>query len=60
MAHANNMNTVREKYAEVMSEISSKQLLPNILSQLIGEPVQIEQEGGSISAEILQGEYAIN
>ena len=57
--HPNYMNWVRLTYMEIMAEISDSMLIDDILSKLYGQPVILEKMADSISAEILNGEYAI-
>ena len=54
------MNWVRLTYAELIAEISDSTIIDDILSKLYGKPVTIQKMTGSISKEILEGNYAIS
>jgi len=54
------MNWVRMTYAEIMAEISDSTMIDSMLSELFHQPVKVDKLADSISAEILDGEYAIS
>ena len=58
-SHPNYLNFVRLTYAEIMAELSDSTVIDDILSKLFGKPVTIQKMADSISAEIMDGEYAI-
>ena len=58
--HPNYMNWVRLTYAELIAEISDSTIIDDILSKLYRKPVTIQKMAGSISKEILEGNYAIS
>ena len=58
--HPNYSNWSRLTYAEIMAEISDSTLIDDILSKLYNKPIRIQKLAESISAEILEGQYAIS
>lgn len=58
-SHANNMNTVRELYREIMTEIAASNLLENILKQL-GLNRPLSKFSYSLDKYIIQSEYMLS
>lgn len=57
--HPNYSNWSRLTYAEIMAELSDSTVIDDILSKLYNKPIRMQKLADSISAEILDGEYAI-
>ena len=58
-ALANDIQTVRQTYAEIMAEIADSKMLSHILSQIAGEYVEVNKLTPDLSKYILNGNYAI-
>jgi hypothetical protein len=59
-ASPNHIQKVRENYVLILADIASKDILGDILGQLIGEPVKYTKLSHNLSAEILNSEYALS
>lgn len=59
-AHPNYLNWVRLTYMEIMAEISDSTIMDDILSKLYKKNIRLQKMAQSISAEIMNGEYAIS
>jgi hypothetical protein len=59
-AHANNINTVRQTYTDIMAEIADSNMLGFILSQLKDYKVEIGKYSEGLGDLIRQSEYALS
>lgn len=59
-AHPNNMQRVRELYRIILAEIADKNVLNDILSEIVNSPVQLIKFSNNLSQDILQSEYALS
>ena len=60
MAHPNNMNTVRQTYADVLAEIAESDTLNNILNQIVGGDMQVDKLDKELGDSIRAANYALN
>lgn len=59
-AHANNINVVRQTYAEIMAEIAYSRMLESLLSQIHKKPITFEKYSENLGELILEGNYALS
>jgi hypothetical protein len=59
-AHANNINTVRRTYVEIMAEIANSNMLNFIMSQIRKESVNIDKFSQNLGDQILEADYALS
>jgi hypothetical protein len=59
-ASPNHIQKVRENYVVILADIASKDILGDIMGQLLGEPVKYTKLSNNLAKEILQSEYALS
>jgi hypothetical protein len=59
-ASPNHMQKVRENYVTILADIASKDVLGDIMGQLLGEPVKYSKLSQNLAKEILNSEYALS
>lgn len=59
-AHPNHMNTVRKLYVDIMTELSTMNLLQSILSEIAGYRVRYSPRQQGLSALVPDAEYALS
>lgn len=59
-ASPNHMQKVRQNYVEILARLASMDLLGDIFSKLIGEPVKYKKLSKDLSKDILESEYALS
>jgi len=59
-ASPNHIQKVRENYVVILADIASKDILGDIMGQLLGEPVKYQKLSQNLAKEILQSEYALS
>lgn len=60
LASPNHMQKVRENYVTILADIASKDILGDIMGQLLGEPVKYTKLSQNLYKEILNSEYALS
>lgn len=58
-ASPNNMNHVRDQYRQIMAEIADSNVLDDLLSQLVGEPVTFNKLSFNLGDQIRKSAYAL-
>ena len=59
-AHANNINTVRQTYIDIMAEIAESDLLSFYMTQIRGEYFEVQKYSDNLADLIREGNYAIS
>ncbi len=59
-SHANNCNTVRYWYKEILAELADSEILSDIMSQLHQSPGKYEKLSSDLSKHIRQSNYALS
>jgi hypothetical protein len=59
-ASPNHIQKVRENYVAILADIASKDVLGDIMGQLLGEKISYTKLSQNLSKEILQSEYALS
>ena len=59
-ASPNHIQKVRDNYMTILHDIASKDILGNIMGQLLGYPVKYTKLSNSLAKEILNSEYALS
>lgn len=58
-AHANNINTVRFQYKEILAELADSNLLDDLLSQIHGTPGNFNKLSFNLGDQIRESNYAL-
>lgn len=58
-SHANNVNTVRWQYKEILAEIADSNVLDDLLSQLHGQPGTFNKLSSNLGDKIRNSSYAL-
>jgi hypothetical protein len=59
-AHPNNINRVRQCYAEIMAEIAESNMLSHLLTQIRGEYFEVQKYSENLGDLIREGHYAVS
>ena len=59
-ASPNHIQKVRENYVTSLADIASKDILGDIMGQLLGYPVKYTKLSQNLAKEILNSEYALS
>ena len=60
LAHANNMNRVRQVYIDIFAELAESSVLDKILSSIVGHEMSIEKLSSDLGDDIRNGNYPIS
>lgn len=59
-ASPNHIQKVRENYVKILADIAAKDILGDIMGQLLKEPIKYKKLSRNLSEEILNSEYALS
>jgi hypothetical protein len=60
LTHANNCNYLRQQYINILAELADSNIMSDIMSQLLGEPVVYQKLSNNLSVLIKESNYGLS